>query len=161
MQQNDLREPLAQEPVKSAAAPRRPIFTPILISLAALIALVSALWVAIVDDPQLKRLIAKHQAGGKPMDEAAMTDRLFLPMLLEATRVLEEGIVREPGDVDMGLILGIGFPAWRGGLLRWADSLGLPAVLGRLKKYEALGPRYAPTEQIKKMAAEGRGFYGA
>ena len=54
------------------------------------------------------------------MDEAEITDRLFLPMLLEATRVLEEGIVREPGDVDMGLILGIGFPPFRGGILRWA-----------------------------------------
>ena len=45
-------------------------------------------------------------------------------MLLEATRVLEEGIVREPGDVDMGLILGIGFPPFRGGILRWCDSVG-------------------------------------
>ena len=51
--------------------------------------------------------------------------RLFLPMLTEASRILAEGIVREPGDVDMGLILGIGFPAFRGGLLRWADNLGL------------------------------------
>ena len=39
-----------------------------------------------------------------------MTDRLFLPMLMEASRVLMEGIVRDPADVDMGLILGIGFP---------------------------------------------------
>ena len=53
-----------------------------------------------------------------------ITDRLFLPMLTEASRVLMEGIVREPGDVDMGLILGIGFPPFRGGLLRWADTLG-------------------------------------
>ena len=80
-------------------------------------------------------------------------------MLTEASRVLAEGIVRDPGDVDMGLILGIGFPAFRGGLLRWADSLGLPAVLERLRKYEALGPRFAPTEQMKKLAAEGKGFY--
>ena len=46
-------------------------------------------------------------------------------MLTEASRVLTEGIVREPADVDMGLILGIGFPAFRGGLLRWADTEGL------------------------------------
>ena len=82
-------------------------------------------------------------------------------MLTEASRVLSEGVVREPGDVDMGLILGIGFPAFRGGLLRWADSLGLPAVLEKLHKYEALGPRYAPTEQMKKLAAAGKGFYSA
>ena len=53
-----------------------------------------------------------------------ITDRLFLPMLLEATRVLEEGIVREPADVDMGLILGVGFPPFRGGILRWCDRSG-------------------------------------
>ena len=54
-----------------------------------------------------------------------ITDRLFLPMLTEASRVLTEGIVREPADVDMGLILGIGFPPFRGGMLRWADSAGI------------------------------------
>ena len=99
----------------------------------------------------------------KPRDasQEELQDRLFLPMLTEASRVLTEGIVRDPGDVDMGLILGIGFPAYRGGLLRWADTLGLPAVLEKLRKYETLGPRYAPTEQMKKLAAERRGFYGA
>ena len=64
-----------------------------------------------------------HRAIAPPTDEE-ITDRLFLPMLLEATRVLEEGIVREPADVDMGLILGIGFPPFRGGILRWADARG-------------------------------------
>ena len=65
-----------------------------------------------------------HSKGGQgEASPEEITDRLFLPMLTEATRVLAEGIVREPGDVDMGLILGIGFPAFRGGLLRWADTL--------------------------------------
>jgi 3-hydroxyacyl-CoA dehydrogenase len=73
--------------------------------------------------------------------------------------VLTEGIVREPGDVDMGLILGIGFPPFRGGILRWADGLGLPVVLEKLKKYESLGPRFQPTELMRRLAAEGKGFY--
>ena len=89
-----------------------------------------------------------------------LTERLFLPMLVEASRVLSEGIVREPSDVDMGLILGIGFPPWRGGLLRWADSLGLPKVVEMLGKHEKLGPRFQPTEQLRRLAAEGKGFYG-
>jgi hypothetical protein len=72
---------------------------------------------------------------------------------------LTEGIVREPGDVDMGLILGIGFPPFHGGILRWADSQGLANVPAKLKKYEHLGPRFQPTEQMKKLAAEGKGFY--
>ncbi len=82
-----------------------------------------------------------------------ITDRLFLPMLLEATRVLAEGIVRDPADIDMGLILGIGFPAWRGGILRWGQSLGADKLLERLKKYEHLGPRFQPTEALRNLAA--------
>ena len=71
-----------------------------------------------------RRSSRSTRPASRPMDEEEITDRLFLPMLLEATRVLEEGIVREPGDVDMGLILGIGFPPFRGGILRWADTVG-------------------------------------
>ena len=53
----------------------------------------------------------------------------------------------------MGLILGIGFPAWRGGILRWGQSLGIEEVLKRLKKYQDLGARFQPTEGLRKMAA--------
>jgi 3-hydroxyacyl-CoA dehydrogenase/enoyl-CoA hydratase/3-hydroxybutyryl-CoA epimerase/3-hydroxyacyl-CoA dehydrogenase/enoyl-CoA hydratase/3-hydroxybutyryl-CoA epimerase/enoyl-CoA isomerase len=114
-----------------------------------------------VDDPYLTQLLERLGARRRDYSQEELQDRLFLPMLTEASRVLTEEIVREPGDVDMGLILGIGFPAFRGGLLRWADSMGLPAVLERLRKYEALGPRFTPTEQMKKLAAAGKGFYGA
>ena len=78
-------------------------------------------------------------------------------MLVEASRVLTEGIVRDPADVDMGLILGIGFPPFRGGMLRWADTLGLDKVLAKLGKYESLGKRFQPTEMMRKLAA-GKGF---
>jgi 3-hydroxyacyl-CoA dehydrogenase/enoyl-CoA hydratase/3-hydroxybutyryl-CoA epimerase/3-hydroxyacyl-CoA dehydrogenase/enoyl-CoA hydratase/3-hydroxybutyryl-CoA epimerase/enoyl-CoA isomerase len=111
------------------------------------------------DDPRLAELLAKVRTGKREIAEEEITDRLFLPMLTEASRVLTEGIVREPGDVDMGLILGIGFPPFRGGLLRWADNLGLAQVLQKLAKYEHLGPRFQPTEQMRKLAAEGKGFY--
>ena len=54
------------------------------------------------------------------------SDRLFLPMLLEAIRVLEVGIVRDPVDLDLGVILGLGFPASRGGILAWCDTAAPP-----------------------------------
>jgi 3-hydroxyacyl-CoA dehydrogenase/enoyl-CoA hydratase/3-hydroxybutyryl-CoA epimerase/3-hydroxyacyl-CoA dehydrogenase/enoyl-CoA hydratase/3-hydroxybutyryl-CoA epimerase/enoyl-CoA isomerase len=113
------------------------------------------------DDPVLTALLEKHRRPGGRADLSPeeITERLFLPMLTEASRVLSEGVVREPGDVDMGLILGIGFPPFRGGILRWADEMGLPAVLQKLARYEKLGPRYAPTEAMRQMAAEGKGFY--
>jgi 3-hydroxyacyl-CoA dehydrogenase/enoyl-CoA hydratase/3-hydroxybutyryl-CoA epimerase/3-hydroxyacyl-CoA dehydrogenase/enoyl-CoA hydratase/3-hydroxybutyryl-CoA epimerase/enoyl-CoA isomerase len=112
-----------------------------------------------VDDPALEGFLAKVRKGKRDIGQEEITDRLFLPMLTEASRVLTEGIIREPGDVDMGLILGIGFPSFRGGLLRWADEVGLPAVLEKLRKYEPLGPRFQPTEQMRRLAAEGKGFY--
>jgi len=60
----------------------------------------------------------------------------------------------------MGLILGIGFPPQRGGLLRWADSMSIGKMMDKLKQYEKLGLRFAPTEQMRKLASQGRGFYG-
>jgi 3-hydroxyacyl-CoA dehydrogenase/enoyl-CoA hydratase/3-hydroxybutyryl-CoA epimerase/3-hydroxyacyl-CoA dehydrogenase/enoyl-CoA hydratase/3-hydroxybutyryl-CoA epimerase/enoyl-CoA isomerase len=112
------------------------------------------------DDPALAAILGRVRKGHREFTAEEMTDRLFLPMLTEASRILEEGVVRDPADVDMGLILGIGFPPFRGGILRWADDLGLPAVVDKLKKYEPLGARFRPTEQIRRLAAEGKGFYG-
>lgn len=113
-----------------------------------------------VDDPALEAILTKCRTGPqRTFTQEELIDRLFLPMLVEASRTLMEGIVRDPGDVDMGLILGIGFPPFRGGILRWADTLGLDKVLEKLSKYEALGLRYLPTEQMRKLAAEKRGFY--
>src|ERR1700722_17739649 len=103
-------------------------------------------------DPAVVAIVAKHRTGDRAMDEAEITDRLFLPMLVEATRVLEEGIVREPADVDMGLILGIGFPPFRGGILRWGDSQGTKAVVERLARYTSLGKRFEPTAMLVQMA---------
>jgi 3-hydroxyacyl-CoA dehydrogenase/enoyl-CoA hydratase/3-hydroxybutyryl-CoA epimerase/enoyl-CoA isomerase len=111
------------------------------------------------DDPALEALLEKCRTAHRDIGPEEITDRLFLPMLVEASRVLTEGIVRDPGDVDMGLILGIGFPPFRGGLLRWADGLGLGKVLEKLGHYESLGPRFHPTEQMRRLAAEGKGFY--
>jgi 3-hydroxyacyl-CoA dehydrogenase/enoyl-CoA hydratase/3-hydroxybutyryl-CoA epimerase/3-hydroxyacyl-CoA dehydrogenase/enoyl-CoA hydratase/3-hydroxybutyryl-CoA epimerase/enoyl-CoA isomerase len=111
------------------------------------------------DDPVLAGVLAKLGTKPRELTPEEITDRLFLPMLTEASRILSEGIVREPAEVDMGLILGIGFPAFRGGLLRWADSIGLPAILEKLRSYEPLGPRFQPTAQMKQLAKEGKGFY--
>jgi len=113
------------------------------------------------DDPAFAAILEKCRTGKRNIDQEEIADRLFLPMLTEASRVLMEGIVRAPADVDMGLILGIGFPPQRGGLLRWADSLGMPNVLAKLKRYESLGPRFQPTEQMRQLAATNKGFYGA
>jgi 3-hydroxyacyl-CoA dehydrogenase / enoyl-CoA hydratase / 3-hydroxybutyryl-CoA epimerase / enoyl-CoA isomerase len=111
------------------------------------------------DDPALAGFLAKYRHAPRSFTPEQLSDRLFLPMLIEASRTLSEGIVREPADVDMGLLLGIGFPPFRGGLLRWADTVGLDKIVARLKPYESLGKRFEPTAQMRQLAASGKGFY--
>ena len=82
--------------------------------------------------------------------------RLFLPMVLEATRILEAKVVRDARDVDLGLIFGIGFPPFKGGLLFWADTLGAAKIVEMLKPLESLGPRAQPTPMLLEMAKTGR-----
>ncbi len=110
-------------------------------------------------DPAVDSLLQSHRTGDHVPTDAEINDRLFLSMFLEATRVLEEGIVRDPSDVDMGLIYGIGFPPYKGGILRWADAEGAGKILERLGAYSSLGKRFEPTETLKKLAASGGRFY--
>jgi 3-hydroxyacyl-CoA dehydrogenase len=81
-------------------------------------------------------------------------------MVNEAARALEEGIVGSPGQLDLALILGTGFPPFRGGLLRYADELGIGRVRDTLASYaERYGERFAPAPRIERLAQEGSGFH--
>ncbi len=112
-----------------------------------------------LDDPAFDAILERCRQGRRAISQEEITDRLFLPMLVEASLILTENIVRDPADVDMGLILGLGFPTFRGGLLRWADTIGLDKTMATMAKYAHLGPRFEPTEQIKRLAAERKGFF--
>jgi len=81
-------------------------------------------------------------------------------MLLEATRLLADKIVRDVRDVDLGLIFGLGFPPFKGGLLFWADSLGAKMILEMLGPLEGQGDRWKPTPMLEEMARTGKKFYG-
>ena len=67
--------------------------------------------------------------------------------------------VQTPVEVDMGVIYGLGFPPFRGGIFRWADSVGLSDLLQSAEKCRSLGKVYEPTEQIKKMVKDGMLFH--
>jgi 3-hydroxyacyl-CoA dehydrogenase/enoyl-CoA hydratase/3-hydroxybutyryl-CoA epimerase/3-hydroxyacyl-CoA dehydrogenase/enoyl-CoA hydratase/3-hydroxybutyryl-CoA epimerase/enoyl-CoA isomerase len=110
-------------------------------------------------DPTLAPLIQPHLRAARKLTPEEITERLFLPMLLEATRIIEEKKVRDPRDVDLGLIFGIGFPPFKGGLLHWADQVGAGRIVEMLKPYEGLGPRYQATPLLKEMARTGKRFY--
>jgi 3-hydroxyacyl-CoA dehydrogenase len=94
------------------------------------------------------------------LPQREIVDRCVLPMVNEAARILEEGIAKSAGDVDLAMITGTGFPPFLGGLLRWADSLGSKAVLAKLESFEReMGSRYAPAPMLRRLAEAGRGFY--
>lgn len=86
-------------------------------------------------------------------------DRIILAMINEASRCLEEQIVTEPEFVDIALIMGAGFPPFRGGLLRYADKLGLKTVYEKLKSLESVSARLKPTQMIETMASRNQSFY--
>ena len=111
------------------------------------------------DDPAVEKIINNYRRGQRKFTAEELTNRLFLPMLLEATRVLEERIVRDVRDVDLGLIFGLGFPPFKGGLLFWADTVGAAPIVEKLRPLEALGGRMQPTPLLLEMAAAGRKFY--
>ncbi len=111
------------------------------------------------EDAELGPLIAQHKREDSDLTDEEIQDRILFPMLLEATRVLDEQIVENARDVDLGLIMGIGFPPFRGGLLFWADSVGNAAILDRLEKYQQLGDRYQPTERFLQLAKTNGKFY--
>ena len=94
-----------------------------------------------------------------PTSDINLADRLFLPMLLEATRLIEDGVVSDVRDVDLGLIYGIGFPPFRGGLFCWADTIGAAALVEKLKPYADLGQRYEPTAMLLEHAKANKKFY--
>jgi 3-hydroxyacyl-CoA dehydrogenase len=103
------------------------------------------------------RVEAKPQP---PYPPDVVESRLLLPMLNEAAYCLEDGVVGSPGKLDLAMILGTGFPPFTGGLLRWADSLGLTRVRYLLEELTGkFGPRYEPAPSIRRLADARSGFY--
>ena len=90
------------------------------------------------------------------VDDDPVTARVF-------ARVLEEHIVASAGSLDLAMIMGTGFPPFRGGLLRHADSIGAKAVLDGLHDLQRTygSRRFAPSSLITELAADGRRFYQA
>jgi len=89
-----------------------------------------------------------------PPDE--ITRRLVLRMVGEAFCVIEEGIVPRRSDVDVAMVLGTGFPDFRGGVLKYAEDIGLDRVQSELEDLRRrLGPRFAPCKLLREITAKG------
>ena len=98
----------------------------------------------------------------RPADPDAVVERMVLSMVNEASLILDEKIVASAGELDLAMIMGTGFPPFRGGLLRYADKLGLQHVVSRLQHLETtVGKRFAPNAPLRRLAESGATFYGA
>lgn len=101
-------------------------------------------------------------AGTNRMDvpRSDIQQRCVLPMLNEAVRCLQHGIIRSARDGDIGAVFGIGFPPFQGGPFRYLDTLGLTTVVQQLDALNARFPgRFEPAAMLREMAATGRRFH--
>lgn len=92
--------------------------------------------------------------------DAEIIDRTILVMVNEASRALEEGVVKNARYLDMAMVMGTGFPPFRGGLLAYADERGIKSIVARLKDLaNAYGERFVPSKLLVEMAKNETKFY--
>ena len=99
--------------------------------------------------------------GKNKLTENECIERGIYTMINEASRAFhEDKIVETPQEVDLAMIMGTGFPPFRGGLLKYADSVGAKEIVSQLEVYESkYGRRFKPADSLIRMAQEGKNFY--
>ena len=110
-------------------------------------------------NPDIDALIASVQEQKRDFEDQEIIDRMMLALCLETVRCLEDGIVDSAIEADMGLVLGLGYPAFRGGALRYIDSMGVAEFCQLADKYGDLGGINQATDKLREMAANGETFY--
>lgn len=113
----------------------------------------------VYDEAVLDILAPTRQQAIREFDDREIVERMMAAMCLETVRCLEDGIVDTAIEADMGLLLGLGFPRFRGGALRYVDNMGLPAFCELADRYQHLGPLFQVTDKLRSMAADGQRFY--
>ncbi|AWI55848.1 FAD-dependent oxidoreductase [Sinorhizobium fredii] len=109
--------------------------------------------------PELKTLYPQKAAD--KIDVEVLKQRFLATIALEAARTIEEGIVTDPREADVGSILGFGFAPYTGGTLSYIDGMGTKAFVAMCNKLaKAYGDHFKPTPLLKEMAEKGETFYG-
>ncbi len=108
-----------------------------------------------------KGLQDKYPHAANQPDLIEVQERLMFAQVLEAVRALEEGVLEDIREGDVGAILGWGFAPWSGGPLSWLDIIGTPYAAERCDQLtEAYGERFACPPLLREMAEKGQSFYG-
>jgi 3-hydroxyacyl-CoA dehydrogenase/enoyl-CoA hydratase/3-hydroxybutyryl-CoA epimerase len=111
-------------------------------------------------DPSIYSRVPAGTGRSEMIAPDEIIDRAILLMVKEAALCLEEKIIDRPDLLDAALIFGIGFPPFRGGLLKYADSIGAKAIVEKLEEFtKKYGERFAPPVSLVEMAKSGKKFY--
>ncbi len=113
-------------------------------------------------DPLVHQLVERASSAKgitrRPIAAEEIQARALAAMVNEAAKILAEGIAQRPSDIDVVLVHGYGFPAWRGGPMHAADQVGLKTILETVRRMGNDGPDFAPAPLLVELADSGRSF---
>lgn len=117
-----------------------------------------------IHDPLVDEIAAREAAKRgitrRTIEDDEIIARIMTALANEGARILEEGYATRASDIDVVYVYGFGYPRHVGGPMFYADTVGLPTVLARVKKYrEQFGDYWKPAALLEKLAADGRGFH--
>ncbi|WFF38752.1 fatty acid oxidation complex subunit alpha FadB [Moraxella nasibovis] len=110
-------------------------------------------------DATTYELLKGVQDTQKEFDDQEIIDRLMVAFCNETVRCLEDGIVASPAEADMAMLMGLGFPPFRGGPCRYIDQVGVANFVALCDKYAHLGKAYEAPQLLRDMAERGEKFY--
>ena len=115
-----------------------------------------------IPDPEVDALIAEVAAESginrRTIGADEIVERCLYPLVNEGARILDEGIALRASDIDLVWINGYGFPRWRGGVMHWADAVGLGAVHAAIARLDESQDFWEPAPLLSRLASEGKGF---
>ena len=115
-----------------------------------------------VPDPEVDALIAEVAAESgierRTIGAEEIVERCLYHLVNEGARVLDDGIALRASDIDIVWINGYGFPRWRGGVMRWADHVGLDAIHATVARLNESQDYWEPAPLLSRLAAEGKSF---
>ncbi|PKA54449.1 Peroxisomal fatty acid beta-oxidation multifunctional protein [Apostasia shenzhenica] len=110
---------------------------------------------AVINESMRRTCIMPSQGPTNVMDQE-IVEMIFFPVVNEACRVMDEGVVIRSSDIDTASILGMGFPKYRGGLIFWADTIGSRYIYSKLEKWaNAYGEFFKPSKYLEERAKNG------
>ena len=115
-----------------------------------------------ITDPEVDALIAEAAAENginrRTIGADEIVERCLYPLVNEGARILDEGIALRTSDIDIVWINGYGFPRWRGGVMHWADTVGLDAVRATIAGFSESQDYWEPATLLSRLVSEGKGF---